>query len=170
MTGHENIGRRDCAFLADAMLGTLARKLRMLGVDVVLAGDEDDSIVKYRVRSEGRILLTRDTGLATDLGRLAFLVGGNGVQEEFRSVIPCLRKLQCTFAPMSRCLGCNGVLEEVGRTEVVAVVPHHALKNSDRFKRCGGCGKVYWPGTHSRRMAEEIEGLLAELEAPGDRG
>ncbi len=51
-------------FIADVMVGKLARWLRVLGLDVSYSNNyEDDEIIDI-AESEDRVILTRDTGLA----------------------------------------------------------------------------------------------------------
>ncbi|MEJ2081418.1 MAG: Mut7-C RNAse domain-containing protein [Acidobacteriota bacterium] len=50
-------------FFADAMLGTLARWLRILGYDTEYQRDVDDDDLVRRCVAEGRIALTKDRRL-----------------------------------------------------------------------------------------------------------
>jgi uncharacterized protein with PIN domain len=48
-------------FIADVMVGRLARYLRMAGYDVVYMNDADDGLIIKIAVKEDRIVLTRDT-------------------------------------------------------------------------------------------------------------
>jgi uncharacterized protein with PIN domain len=61
----------------------------------------------------------------------------------------------------ARCGECNGVFEEVSRDELAEVVPPHVLATSPRFRRCNGCGRVYWPGSHGERILERMQAVVA---------
>ena len=50
--------------LADGMLGTLAKWLRLLGYDTAYDNVAADPELARRARSEGRVLLTRDRELS----------------------------------------------------------------------------------------------------------
>ncbi len=50
-------------FIADCMLGRLAKWLRILGFDVLYFPKAEDRDLLEISRREGRVLLTRDTGL-----------------------------------------------------------------------------------------------------------
>ena len=50
-------------FVADCMLGRLAKWLRILGFDVLYFPKAEDRELAAIARREGRILLTRDSGL-----------------------------------------------------------------------------------------------------------
>lgn len=150
-------------FLLDGMLGTLAKKMRMLGFDAEFSADEDDTLIRYRSLSEGRIVLTRDARLAEKLGESSWLVSGAGVREEFASVLPLLRRLGLPVKPLTRCLDCNAILCEMAREEVRKRVPRYVWMTAERFMGCPRCKKCYWPGTHADRMAAEIAEMLEAL-------
>ncbi|MEN6310956.1 MAG: DUF5615 family PIN-like protein, partial [Acidobacteriota bacterium] len=50
-------------FVADCMLGRLAKWLRVLGFDVLYFSRAEDRELVAIARRDGRVLLTRDTGL-----------------------------------------------------------------------------------------------------------
>lgn len=145
------------------MLGTLARKLRMLGIDAAFARDADDGELKFLVRFEGRILLSRDCRLVRSLGNRAWQVAGGDVREEFLSIAPALAAAGCRPAPMSRCLECNRELIPAHPASTRAKVPPHVLGKGLDLVSCPECGKVYWKGTHTGRMREEVEWMEEEL-------
>lgn len=146
------------------MLGSLAKKLRLLGIDTAYSSDADDSELKYLVRFQSRILLTRDTNLSKELGALAWLVTGKDSREEFLSITKKLSAVDCQPDPFSRCLECNDELVLLDRTRVRDKVPPYVLESRDTFRGCPSCGRVYWEGTHSERMGEEVEWMKGKLE------
>src|SRR5689334_24805074 len=50
-------------FVLDVHLGTLARRLRLLGVDVAYRNDADDDELVAQANAEERVLLTQAAGL-----------------------------------------------------------------------------------------------------------
>ena len=153
-------------FLADAMLGKLARKMRMLGADVADAGGGGDPEIRYRCRAEKRVLLTRDTALARAMSEGAWLVHGSGFKEELSSIAPLLARAGFSPRPLTRCLEDNSTLEEIPRDQAAGLVPPHVLDTCESFWRCLLCGRVYWKGTHVANM----EGGVGELLRILDRG
>lgn len=151
-------------FLADSMLGRLAKKLRMLGVDTVYISDAADGELKYHVTSQARILLTRDASLAKQLRKKAILVTGSDTREEFLSIVGALRKAGCRPRPMSLCLKCNGRLLPMDPASARSKAPPHILEKGGELKSCTGCGKVYWRGTHASRMQREIDWMEEQLQ------
>jgi uncharacterized protein with PIN domain len=152
-----------CSFIADSMLGTMARRLRMLGIDTLYLRDAQDSELKYLVRSQDRILLTRDVSLARELNDKAWLVTGTGVRQEFFSIASRLALFSSQVSPFSRCLDCNSRLEHVDRSDVQDKVPPYVLKTYGTFFHCPDCEKVFWEGTHGENMSEEIEWMEKQL-------
>ena len=63
----------------------------------------------------------------------------------------------------ARCSECNAVLEDVTREKVAGVAPPHVLATASRFRRCVGCGRVYWPGSHGGRILERMEAVIQRL-------
>jgi uncharacterized protein with PIN domain len=55
-----------------------------------------------------------------------------------------------------RCMACGGELAELTKEEAAGQVPPRSLAFHDRFWACPGCGKVFWHGTHWRKIAERL--------------
>jgi len=148
------------AFAADTMLGSLARKLRMLGYDTTYFPEITLGELKYHCRAESRILLTRNRRIRSSKGLVAWQVSGNGYMQEFWSISCSLAELG--FAPvlLGRCTICNGKLERKLPDQVRDRVPPHVLSTRQRFLLCPGCRKVYWKGTHEVRMREEAREMM----------
>jgi hypothetical protein len=147
---------RDTRFLADAHLAGLARRLRMAGFDTVVADSEVDAALVRRAVAEGRILLTRDL----ELLKYRDLTHGLYVRalkplEQFREVLLRL-DLAASMRPFTRCTVCNGAVDEVEAAAVADRVPDAVRARHARFARCSGCGRVYWEGSHWRRMREVL--------------
>lgn len=156
-------------FLADAMLGRLARWLRILGYDAEYFPGEDDELIR-RARREGRVLLTRDTRLlqrysagvrpppaGTDPLPHLFIESDH-VMEQLRQVVAALH-LNPAAPPARRCSCCNAVLEPRDKAEVVGRVPEFVWSHHQAFWACPRCQRIYWAGTHRQRMEEAIKAL-----------
>jgi uncharacterized protein with PIN domain len=144
-------------FACDAMLGRLARWLRFAGFDTTFLPDRPDPAVAGLARAEGRWLLTRDRRLAAAAGPRVILLRGRSVGEqvgELRGRLPLVADRDRFF---TRCSVCNAGLEEAARREVRDRVPPYVAVHAERFLSCPGCGRVYWPGTHLRRIARQLE-------------
>ena len=150
---------RDPRFLADAHLGRLAGYLRMLGFDCRVAGPGDDRALAESAAREQRILLTRDRAL---LMRRRVSHGCYVRERQPRRQLEALvRRLDLCglIRPFSRCIRCNGVLRPVALAQVRDRVPEGVARRCRDFLQCDRCGRVYWKGTHYRRMQEMIHAL-----------
>ncbi len=152
-------------FLCDAMVGRLARRLRMLGYDAAYERAGEDAALLARAAREGRVLLTRDTGIAAaPKGARVLLLRAHDTAGQLREVHATLG-LREPPGFLCRCIECNVELRHAAREEVAARVPSHVVATQERFSSCPRCGRVFWPGTHRREMLL----LLGEL-LPRDAG
>ncbi len=143
--------------LADAMLGRLARWLRILGYDTLYNPRWTDDELARLARAERRTLLTRDVALARRRGLLALYVASEEVGAQLCQVARDLRLgEERTF---SRCPVCNESLEEVPRSWAWGYVPPYTFCTQRTFSLCPDCNRFYWRGTHWERMRS----LLAQL-------
>ena len=143
---------RRTAFVLDVNLGKLARRLRMLGFDALYDNRYEDAEVADIAATEGRIVLTRDR-------RLLFakrITHGYWVRstDPRRQVDEVLTRfdLRRQIRPFRRCMRCNGLLREVPKAEVLDRLEPKTKLYYERFYQCGGCGKVYWEGSHIEDM------------------
>jgi uncharacterized protein with PIN domain len=143
---------------ADAMLGRLAKWLRILGYDTRYWRGHDAGLVLV-VLSEDRLLLTRDTRLVRRLRpEQVLFIESDHYGEQVRQV---LARLGPPPRRGHRCIRCNLPLERADKPELRGKVPEYVWLRHDRFARCGGCGRIYWEGTHFERMREALERLCA---------
>jgi len=150
-------------FLCDAMLGSLARWLRFFGYDVLFPQPgPEDFLLARRAKEEGRWLLTRDCELAA-AGPRSMMVRAPALEEQLIEVFGRLGLRPAATLENARCGECNGILEDVTREEVAEAVPPHVLATAPRFRRCGGCGRAYWPGSHSGGILERMEAVVERL-------
>ena len=144
-------------FLADRTTGKLARKLRAMGLDVVYwAGGQLEEAAKAAF-SEGRILLTRSRRLAGKGGDLQVtVIEADDPREQVREVLTKLKLQPPAQQFFSRCLMCNETLLPVSKEEVEGRVPDFIYRSYDSFHVCPRCRRVYWPGTHLKRMKRDM--------------
>ena len=151
------------SFLCDAMLGSLARWLRFFGFDsVFLEPGPEDRVLAEQARVEGRWLLTRDRELAS-AGPRTMLVRADDLEDQLIEVFGRLDLRPDATLENARCSECNGDLVDVTREEVAEVTPPHVLATAHRFRRCAGCQRVYWPGSHGDRILERMETVVQRL-------
>lgn len=137
-------------FLLDVHLGTVARRLRLVGVDTAYGNDLDDDTLIELAGLERRVLLTQDRGLLRrrKLWLGAFVRGGCP-DEQFDDL---LDRFAPPLAPWTRCTACNGTLAPVGKEAVEHLLQPGTRRSYDAFARCRACDRLYWRGAHHRRL------------------
>lgn len=160
--------------IADAMLGGLAKWLRILGLDTVFDPSLDDPEIVDRSVEEGRTILTRDSRLI--LRKRAWnhvFVRSEVVDEQVGQVLDDLAIEPAPEELFSRCLRCNAPLVEIPADEAAREVPPYVARTQSRFRRCPECRRIYWRATHARRMRRRLRRMGVELpqavEPPSDR-
>jgi len=154
-------------FVLDVHLGTLARRLRLLGVDTAYANDRDDDDLIEQANAEGRVLLTKDRGLLCrrKLSTGAY-VRGTRTDDQLRDV---LDRFAPPIAPWTRCPACNGPLHAAARDEVEHLLLPGTRRTYHEFARCADCGRAYWRGAHSARLEAIVNSAAAIVGARGAR-
>ncbi len=156
-------------FLLDVHLGTLARRLRLVGLDTRYGNDADDAALVAQANASRRVLLTQDRGL---LHRrqlwLGAYVRGARPDDQLHDV---LDRFAPRLAPWTRCPACNGPLAPAAKAAVNPVLQPGTRRSYQTFSRCAGCGRVYWRGAHSQRLDRIIDSATRTVRAarPGQR-
>jgi uncharacterized protein len=154
-------------FVLDVHLGRLARHLRLIGLDAVYRVDAHDRALADVASREGRILLTRDVGLL----KRRMVSHGYFVREthSHRQLVEVLRRFgPLELAPFSRCLRCNTGLRVVSKAAVESALQPRTRRDYDRFQQCTGCGRIYWKGSHWKRLQTAIDAALQEANREPD--
>ncbi|MER6981826.1 Mut7-C RNAse domain-containing protein [Streptomyces carpinensis] len=147
-------------FLLDVHLGTLARRLRLLGVDTAYEStDIGDAALAARSAAEKRVMLSRDRGLLRrrELWAGAF-VYSTRPDDQLRDV---LGRFHPELRPWTRCTACNGLLREATKEEVADQLEHGTRRTYDVFAQCRACGRAYWKGAHHDQLEAIVRGALA---------
>ena len=144
------------AFAVDMNVGKLATLLRMAGFDTFYSNDiSDPDLIGVALR-EKRILLSKDTNLLKRKEVVfGYLVREIHPEKQLAEIVH-LYGIKEQFRPLSRCLRCNGVLQPVGKQQVLDQLEPLTKKYYDSFRRCQGCGKIYWPGSHRDKMLQVL--------------
>jgi uncharacterized protein with PIN domain len=150
------------SFILDQHLGRLAAYLRMMGFDTLYRNDYHDEELAQISHEEGRVLLTRDTGLLKrNLVTYGYYVRATKPQYQLSEVMSRFN-LSDSVLPFRHCMKCNGLLEHVAKEAIVARLPDGTAQYYDEFHRCGSCDQIYWKGPHYQRMQQLVEQVLAE--------
>ena len=149
-------------FFADAMLGTLARWLRALGLDVLYEADIDDATLVERAVAESRVILTRDRRLVERrLARDHLLIESDDLDEQLRQVVAAF-DLTPARGAFGRCLACNTPLTALSPSRARDLVPPYVARTQSRFRYCATCDRVFWHATHVDAMERRLRDLGVE--------
>ena len=148
-------------FLADRMLGKLAKDLRMLGYDTIYYRGEDAYRMIQLARQEGRAILTRNTRLIPK--RAEDVIIRLTEDNPLLQLKELIRKGHISLIVenlFSRCLLCNALIDQIPREEAEGKVPDFIFYHHDSFYKCPQCGRIYWQGTHQGNMQKKVEELF----------
>jgi uncharacterized protein len=145
----------DPRFLLDVHLGTVARRLRLLGIDAAYHRDADDDDLIEEANAECRVLLTQDRGLLRrrKLWSGAYVRGANPDTQ----LADVLDRFAPALAPWTRCTACNGMLVPARKEDVEPQLKPGTRRTYAAFARCQACGQVYWRGAHSSRLEATVD-------------
>ena len=142
-------------FLLDVHLGTLSRRMRLLGLDVAYDRHADDEALLESSLSERRILLTRDRSLLhRRVLRWGAHINSQVPDQQLREV---LDRFTPPLQPWTRCPACNGSLIDVSKSDVQAHLLDGTRRCYERFRRCQQCGHIYWRGAHGNRLQRIVD-------------
>ena len=145
-------------FIVDAMLGKLAKKLRLLGYDSLYSSNMDDDKIIQLAKNENRILLTKDVPLCHKAKKqqiLAVQITSDDEIEQFLEINEKASFGKCTVGGgSSRCPVCNGELQHIEKNDVFEKVPTGVFENMKDFWKCTKCEKIYWEGTHIKNLQQ----------------
>jgi len=145
-------------FVCDAMLGKLAKYLRLLGFDASYAPSVAALEGEMR-RDPDRVVLTRRT--KTDFSSPTVRVRSEIVRAQLDEIKGLINAGIDRKAVLGRCIECNLALVDADKTDVESLVPEFVYHAYARFRSCPSCQRVYWEGSHAKGMEKLIEEILS---------
>ncbi len=163
-------------FFADAMLGSIARKLRIFGFDTIYIRDIKDEDVLSIASTLDRVILTCDK----ELFKRVVKIGGQGMLlSGSNDDVDNLANIFAKYAikpidldtNISRCAICNGQLEntKIKDLQSVCLPPKIRLLHKEIF-RCISCNKNYWKGTHFKQLSNMARLVRSRLNSSSQKG
>jgi hypothetical protein len=146
-------------FVADSMLGRLAKWLRAFGLDVHYDPALDDHGVIARARERGAIALTGDTDFPKPADVRVIFIESDHLKEQLEQLVRDVPLHLTEARPFTRCIVCNQALVPATRDEVWRDIPPFIYLTNESYARCPECSRVYWEGSHARRMHEGLTAL-----------
>jgi uncharacterized protein with PIN domain len=154
-------------FIADSMLGKLARWLRMLGHDVTYNIQLKDNDLLELAKKENRVLLTKDLelyqrGIAKGIDALC--LEGKSESERLAEVAKRYSLTLEIDMEKSHCPVCNTKLKAAPKEQLSGELEKNTFTYYDKFWKCPNCGQVYWQGAHWKQISNILKEAQAKLE------
>ena len=155
-------------FFVDAMLGNIARKLRLLGYDSKYSSDIDDEQLIISAKNENRVIISKDACLVKKAEKIGmkpiFLTKDNEVGQ----FLEISRHVNLDFSQINgdtaRCTKCNSMTHPVKKISIKDRIPHKIYDANKRFWECCTCAHIYWEGTHVRNLKKFFDGINERLQ------
>lgn len=156
-------------FILDGMLGRLTRWLRMIGCEASYYKGNSDSDLLRQAKENSLVLLTSDLQLyRTAIARHVecFLVEGTET-EQLASIAHRFNLELSIDTEKSRCPTCGSRIRPVKKEEIASRIPPATFKLYQSFWICTktSCAKIYWQGSHWKRIEERLEDARLILES-----
>jgi uncharacterized protein with PIN domain len=147
-------------FLIDAMLGNVAKKLRLLGFDSEYFSDIDDSKLIEKAKNENRTIISKDHNLINKAKKnelsSVYITKENEV-EQFLEILKFTHlKFDEISGNIARCTKCNSLTSQISKSEIKNKIPQGVLEYNDNFWKCDKCDQIYWEGTHIKNLQEFV--------------
>ena len=144
-------------------LGKLARTLRLLGFYVAYDQRANDRQLLDLMARETRALLTCDRRLLMHaIVQHGYCTRSQNAEEQTIEVVRRFKLLDL-IAPFTRCLRCNARLQDAAKADVIEELQPLTKIYYEQFRRCLGCGQIYWSGSHFEKLEKRIEKIIARL-------
>jgi len=151
---------RSPAFICDVHLGRLSKYLRMLGFDTLYSNQYTPDKMIEISNHQHKIILSRSMKLITDKRVThAFWISSANPTEQLHVLIDKLN-LATLVNPLSRCLHCNKLLENVEKQQIIDRLEERTIKHFTEFFRCPVCDHIYWKGSHYEHMQQFIQQIM----------
>ncbi|HEX2305151.1 MAG TPA: Mut7-C RNAse domain-containing protein [Nitrososphaeraceae archaeon] len=159
---------KDYSFMADAMLGKIARKLRMFGFDTIYDPNIDDIDILNSSKYEGRIVLTSDRMLFIRCKKKGIDTILTYKETEIENLVTIFRSLNIKAINSQKlpylCTRCNGLLATITDKNLIKYdIPVRLLCSNKIFYKCTRCRKIYWTGSHTEHISHLVKELNMKL-------
>jgi len=154
-------------FIVDAMLGNVARKLRLLGFDSTYFSDIDDSDLLKKAKNENRIIISKDNQLIqqTKKNKIPSIhISKEDEIEQFLEILKIIPlKLDVISGDTARCPKCNSETSKISKQNLQNQISQEILEFHDKFWKCNGCDQIYWEGTHIKNLQDFVEKINSSI-------
>ena len=150
-------------FFVDAMLGNIAKKLRLMGYDTKYSSNiEDESLIQIS-KKENRIVISRDEDLVrisqkNDVN--AIFIQRSNEEQQIHEIMDYLDLNRVEInGDKARCPNCNSKTESIDKKNIYQKIPHKVLEYNEKFWICRNCDQIFWEGTHIQNLQKLVRAL-----------
>ncbi len=147
-------------FFVDAMLGNIAKKLRLLGYDSQYFSDIEDEKLIDIAKKEKRIIISKDEELIRRTQKLGIRSIHITKKEEIEQLLEIITSANLKRIKIngnsSRCPKCNLPTESIDKNSIKEKIPQGVFNSNDTFWKCKCCNQLYWEGTHMKNLQEFV--------------
>ena len=153
-------GTNEPIFFVDAMLGNIAKKLRLMGYDSKYFSDIDDDELMQSSKKDKRIIISKDEDLIRKSkkdGIKSIFVKNTEEIEQLRDIIKKINlKIIEINGDRARCPNCNSKTIVIDKKNILQKIPSKVLEYNDRFWECKSCNQIFWEGTHIKNLQKFV--------------
>jgi uncharacterized protein len=152
-------------FFADQTLGRLIKWLRFLGFDVVPIKLHPQESQHLPPPQRDTYILTRQTSPKLRRPDLIVLASGQ-TEAQLTEICRRLKIPSEAWGSLNRCSDCNLILARVTPEQVENRVPDYIGQKHQQFFECPQCRRLFWEGSHQRRIRRRLQDLQNHLNNP----
>lgn len=154
-------------FYVDQTLGKLAKWLRLLGFDTVQVHFTPQAQEQLPAWKRDVYVLTRQTSWPAGRRRPDLIIlTSPDPEEQLMEICQRLHLAPETWEPLQRCSDCNLPLQPLSSDQLEGRVPDYIAVRHQQFFACPQCQRVFWEGSHQRRIRSRLQ-KLAHRQAQG---
>ena len=147
---------QEIRFVADSMLGRLAKWLRIMGFDTYYRSFYEPGEIKGLINDE-RLLLSRSRRMV-DMYPHSLFISSERVKDQLYEIRDSGYLIIDTSKWFKRCLDCNTELQSTTPVNAREHIPEYVFyQNITSLCFCPLCGRYFWPGSHKNRMSIQLE-------------
>lgn len=133
-------------------LGKLAKYLRFLGFDAMIAKHISQGTIERLAKREKRIILSRKK--QKRIKERYFIIESENPLTQLTEISTFLKIDEKLIG--SRCLNCNKKTVVIAKEKIQDRIPKHIQENHQKFRFCPKCGKIFWQGSHYKNLKQKL--------------
>jgi len=150
------------SFVIDRMLGGLAKWLRIAGFNTLYNNQYIKENLIEISKQTHRLIVTRNRWFESQKSIKAIVLHDNYTIGQLRELFERLNTVPDPSNFFTRCIVCNSELVAAENKDVKGIVPLYVLETQRTFSKCPLCGRIYWSGTHKKKMLQTLKIILSD--------